>query len=220
MESAPERRAPKHTTSVLNGTELGGGSLRIYDRELQARMFKALGFTEQRAEEQFGFLLSAFRYGVPAPRRARYGFDRLLVLHDKVPEHSRRICVPQGAERVPTSWPSAPRQSSRSSLRSWGSRWPRRSNPTADKTAPVPWICKANMYGTPPIRTGSRHRLRRQVQHRQTEKPCFTAGLFYALDACFKIKRATALRRRTRPRPVRKSPGGSMRRLPVYGQNA
>ena len=61
LESAPEKVRAKAYDIVLNGTELGGGSLRIYDRELQARMFKALGFTEQRAEEQFGFLLSAFR---------------------------------------------------------------------------------------------------------------------------------------------------------------
>ena len=83
MESAPEKVRAKAYDIVLNGTELGGGSLRIYDRELQARMFKALGFTEQRAEEQFGFLLSAFRYGVPPHGGLAYGFDRLLLLMTK-----------------------------------------------------------------------------------------------------------------------------------------
>ena len=83
LESAPEKVRAKAYDIVLNGTELGGGSLRIYDRELQARMFKALGFTEQRAEEQFGFLLSAFRYGVPPHGGLAYGFDRLLMLMTK-----------------------------------------------------------------------------------------------------------------------------------------
>ena len=83
LESAPEKVRAKAYDIVLNGTELGGGSLRIYDRELQSRMFKALGFTEERAEEQFGFLLSAFRYGVPPHGGLAYGFDRLLMLMTK-----------------------------------------------------------------------------------------------------------------------------------------
>ena len=50
---------------VLNGTELGGGSVRIHQEDIQERMFKALGFTNEEAHEQFGFLLDAFKYGVP-----------------------------------------------------------------------------------------------------------------------------------------------------------
>lgn len=100
LESAPEKVRAKAYDIVLNGTELGGGSLRIYDRELQSRMFKALGFTEERAEEQFGFLLSAFRLRRAAPRRARLRVRPPAHAHDEVPEHPRRYRFPQGAECV------------------------------------------------------------------------------------------------------------------------
>lgn len=84
LESAPEKVRAKAYDIVLNGTELGGGSLRIYDRELQSRMFKALGFTEEPApRNSSGFLLSAFRYGVPPHGGLAYGFDRLLMLMTK-----------------------------------------------------------------------------------------------------------------------------------------
>lgn len=62
---------------VINGVEIGGGSIRIFDRSLQHRMFKVLGFTEAEAEEQFGFLLNAFRYGAPPHGGVAFGFDRL-----------------------------------------------------------------------------------------------------------------------------------------------
>ncbi len=65
---------------VLNGTELGGGSIRIHRQDLQKRMFKLLGFTEEQAEEQFGFLLSAFRFGVPPHGGLAYGLDRIVML--------------------------------------------------------------------------------------------------------------------------------------------
>lgn len=65
---------------VLNGTELGGGSIRIHRQALQKRMFKLLGFTEEQAEEQFGFLLSAFRFGVPPHGGLAYGLDRIVML--------------------------------------------------------------------------------------------------------------------------------------------
>jgi len=62
---------------VINGVEIGCGSIRIFDRELQHKMFKALGFTEKEAEEQFGFLLNAFKYGAPPHGGVAFGLDRL-----------------------------------------------------------------------------------------------------------------------------------------------
>ncbi len=65
---------------VLNGYELGGGSLRIYERDLQEKMFKLLGFTEEEAKAQFGFLLEAFEYGVPPHAGLAFGLDRFVML--------------------------------------------------------------------------------------------------------------------------------------------
>lgn len=63
---------------VINGVEIGGGSVRIFDSELQAKMFKILGFTPQQAEAQFGFLMNAFKYGAPPHAGIAFGFDRLV----------------------------------------------------------------------------------------------------------------------------------------------
>ncbi|MCB9231360.1 MAG: aspartate--tRNA ligase [Bacteroidia bacterium] len=65
---------------TLNGVEVGGGSIRIHDRKLQARMFELLGFTPEQAEAQFGFLLGAFEYGAPPHGGIAFGFDRLCAL--------------------------------------------------------------------------------------------------------------------------------------------
>jgi len=63
---------------VINGVEIGGGSVRIFDSELQAKMFDRLGFTPQQAQAQFGFLMNAFKYGAPPHAGIAFGFDRLV----------------------------------------------------------------------------------------------------------------------------------------------
>lgn len=68
---------------VLNGTEIGGGSVRIHQEDVQERMFRALGFTNEEAHEKFGFLLDAFKYGVPPHAGLAYGLDRLVMLMAK-----------------------------------------------------------------------------------------------------------------------------------------
>ena len=65
---------------VLNGTELGGGSVRIHQDHIQEKMLEVLGFTKERAYEQFGFLLNAFKYGVPPHAGLAYGLDRMVML--------------------------------------------------------------------------------------------------------------------------------------------
>ena len=65
---------------VLNGTEMGGGSVRIHQSDIQSKMFEVLGFTKEQAEEQFGFLLEAFKYGVPPHAGLAYGLDRMVML--------------------------------------------------------------------------------------------------------------------------------------------
>ena len=65
---------------VINGVEVGGGSIRISNRELQQTMFNTLGFSDDEAEKQFGFLLNAFRYGAPPHGGIAFGFDRLCSL--------------------------------------------------------------------------------------------------------------------------------------------
>ena len=65
---------------VLNGNEIGGGSIRIHDKELQKLMFKHLGFTDKKAQEQFGFLMEAFEYGAPPHGGVAFGFDRLCAI--------------------------------------------------------------------------------------------------------------------------------------------
>lgn len=79
LETAPEKARAKAYDIVLNGEELGGGSIRIHDSETQERMFKALGFTQESAWERFGFLLQAFKYGPPPHGGIAYGLDRLVM---------------------------------------------------------------------------------------------------------------------------------------------
>ncbi|KIJ85992.1 aspartate--tRNA ligase [Staphylococcus saprophyticus] len=80
LDSEPENAQANAYDVVLNGYELGGGSIRIHNRELQAKMFEVLGFTEEQAQEQFGFLLDAFKYGAPPHGGIALGLDRLVML--------------------------------------------------------------------------------------------------------------------------------------------
>ena len=80
METNPGEVRAKAYDLALNGCELGGGSIRIYRNDIQKRMFKLLGFTEERAEECFGFLLNAFKYGVPPHGGLAFGLDRMIML--------------------------------------------------------------------------------------------------------------------------------------------
>lgn len=80
IESNPGEVRAKAYDIVINGDEIGGGSIRITNRELQNRMFRALGFTDEEAEEKFGFLLEAFKYGVPPHGGIAYGLDRFMML--------------------------------------------------------------------------------------------------------------------------------------------
>lgn len=80
LEIAPEKAYAQAYDIVLNGYELGGGSIRIYDKDVQSSMFKALGFSEEEAKSQFGFLLDAFEYGVPPHGGCALGLDRFVML--------------------------------------------------------------------------------------------------------------------------------------------
>ena len=83
LDTDPGKVRAKAYDIVLNGTELGGGSVRIFDRDIQNRMFEMLGFTPEQAQTQFGFLLNAFKYGVPPHAGLAYGLDRLIMLMAK-----------------------------------------------------------------------------------------------------------------------------------------
>ena len=83
IDSDPGRVRAKAYDIVLNGNEIGGGSVRIFQNDVQEKMFEVLGFTKEQAYEQFGFLLDAFKYGVPPHAGLAYGLDRMVMLMAK-----------------------------------------------------------------------------------------------------------------------------------------
>ncbi|MEM9022901.1 MAG: amino acid--tRNA ligase-related protein, partial [Bacteroidota bacterium] len=80
MDTDPKAVRANAYDMVINGVELGGGSIRIHRKDIQQKMFKLLGFTEQEAQEQFGFLMNAFEYGAPPHGGIAFGFDRLVAI--------------------------------------------------------------------------------------------------------------------------------------------
>ena len=83
IDTEPGKVRAKAYDIVLNGTEIGGGSVRIFQNHVQEKMFEALGFSKEDAYDRFGFLLNAFKYGVPPHAGLAYGFDRLVMLMAK-----------------------------------------------------------------------------------------------------------------------------------------
>ena len=95
IDSDPGAVRAKAYDIVLNGTELGGGSVRIHQSDIQSKMFEVLGFTPEKAQEQFGFLLEAFKYGVPPHAGLAYGLDRVAMLMGGCDSIREVIAVPK-----------------------------------------------------------------------------------------------------------------------------
>lgn len=109
IDTDPGRVRAKAYDIVLNGNEIGGGSVRIFNQEIQSKMFEVLGFTPEQAEEQFGFLLRAFKYGVPPHAGLAYGLDRMVMLMAKEDSIRDVIAFPKVKEAsdLMTEAPSA-----------------------------------------------------------------------------------------------------------------
>ena len=95
LDTDPGKVRAKAYDIVLNGTELGGGSVRIFQSDVQEKMFEVLGFSKEQAYDRFGFLLNAFKYGVPPHAGLAYGLDRLVMLLVKADSIREVIAFPK-----------------------------------------------------------------------------------------------------------------------------
>ncbi len=95
LETSPEKVRANAYDLVINGVEIGGGSIRIHDSKLQATMFKLLGFTKEEAQEQFGFLMNAFKYGAPPHGGVAFGLDRWVALFNNSESIKEVIAFPK-----------------------------------------------------------------------------------------------------------------------------
>ena len=95
LDTDPGAVRAKAYDIVLNGSEIGGGSVRIHQNDIQEKMFEMLGFTKEQAHSQFGFLLEAFRYGVPPHAGLAYGLDRLVMEMAKIDNIRDVIAFPK-----------------------------------------------------------------------------------------------------------------------------
>ena len=100
LEKDPGRIKAQAYDLVLNGNEIAGGSIRIHNSELQSRMFKALGISEEEAQQKFGFLMNAFKYGAPPHGGIAFGFDRMVMLFAGVESIRDTIAFPKTASAV------------------------------------------------------------------------------------------------------------------------
>ena len=95
LDSDPGKVRANAYDMVINGTEIGGGSIRIHDRPTQQLMYKKLGFTDEEAKKQFGFLMEAFEYGAPPHGGIAFGFDRLCSIFGGVDSIRDYIAFPK-----------------------------------------------------------------------------------------------------------------------------
>ncbi len=121
FETEPFKMRAMAYDLVLNGIEIGGGSIRIHRREIQNRMFRALGIDEEKAQERFGFLLDAFRYGAPPHGGIAFGYDRLVMLLIGAPNIREVIVFPKN-QRAQAVMEGAPSSIDEDQLRDLGLR--------------------------------------------------------------------------------------------------